>query len=1522
MSTEVFTVCALPHSCGGAPFHVSLFVSPRLTPDRPEEELVGYPLFRQWTDLLTSTDTTIVLSDQDGEIAAEALLGAIEPGLWDVVFPPDTPVRGQPLPDWEKRRWRSFRASTVHDLGKVAQAVSVFADPTTPPLPSAHPLTPLVERFTSRFHIEHNGRSGDPHPYDESLGTESLDRTVESDRSLAVLERIIAGTRDPMERMMLELHRVRRFYERPESQLPYKERPDPGAKSPRPPRPTPDFHERCSLVGDHPALLRKLGLVIDLIATEPDRLRTSDWLSARLAPGPDPGACRPTRTACAALNDELITVPATLDWLLGLLRLGDEERFALLDMDADGTAIKLERFLWTLPRLQKIEANGDPVNAATPAHRSSGFTVTRNGQALDVQDRLARQKEILALAASDDMPLLASEDVARGMRVEVWDDAAGRWFSVHSRLVDVVVAGKTIVDNAAEEGFIQGTTAAETTGVDNSPVHIHEAVFGWEGWSLSAPRPGKRVRHQNGKEVVEDPGASPDPVTPVVITARAAPGTLPRLRYGRYYAFRAWLVDLAGNVRPHDLNPPSVDPAVVGPALAVRLGVGETDPAVSPPAATALRAQTHAVLEARRLSRAVGPAAAAPDPTTFADADMLARLRARRVGRVEGASAPAPARRAVVAEAFASALADPRQPFVADTAAHRAVDLTPVVAGSLPLVEAEAGALDLTAVLATVSKLRPFLRWDPVPSPAMVPLHRYTDGESLRVVVIRSGVTQDPATLAITVTPPAAYAASWDVTLPGNDLGYRATSERHLVPPKVSQFQAELHGRFDAAIGSADPAVQRKLLAVALRESGTLFDLSVVDLGDPTKTIPQPGVTLESPPGPPQATPKTLPLPPGDPPAPGQYVVHNTAELRLPYLPDPLARGVSFAFPDAGNDRLIPFPFGDEGFTADYSGGGAWPEVKPFRLVLANGALSARVDATTITVAAPAGETLRFRLASSLHHPDLDLLGPWRSLPPAVRDDPDVAVAAVDGWLWGLTPYEEVLLVHAVPRPIEAPRPTVLRPSRGLAATDVTLVGAVDLHGPSTDTLSADATWVEPTDDVTLPGPETHDHRAVAFTTPIRPFEDIAVLAGFDTTTTVENFGPVGIHRAVHQFGDTRHRLVDYQFRASTRFREYFRPLALEPSPTVAGDDGRSVVGPVARISVPSSARPAAPLVHSVLPLFRWSDGSEPDQPVAVRRSRRAGVRIYLERPWFSSGEGELLAVLVAPGGKDPEAKPLPPDGSGFPFVSKWGADPVWLGAPVPTRALGLLQLDNLLSEIGIGYDDRSHPGRPVGPVRTLPLASLPLRPDVVAVGYRPQYNADRRLWYVDVAIDPGDIFWPFVRLAVARYQPDSLDDCHLSAPVRCDFVQLTPVRTTSVSRTDDRHVRVVVSGPVGVRSPTFPTATGELGAAVSANRQVVARLQRRDPAIPTDLGWETVAVTPLAVRGRGEGTPDFEVAWVGALASPVVVPLARPGANPGWRVTVEEWELLPGDPVPGATGTVLLPVWERRLVYADEIEL
>ena len=374
-------------------------------------------------------------------------------------------------------------------------------------------------------------------------------------------------------------------------------------------------------------------------------------------------------------------------------------------------------------------------------------------------------------------------------------------------------------------------------------------------------------------------------------------------------------------------------------------------------------------------------------------------------------------------------------------------------------------------------------------------------------------------------------------------------------------------------------------------------------------------------------------------------------------------------------------------------------------------------------------------------------------------------------------------------------------------------------------------------------------------------------------------------------------------------------------------------------LSLPSTVRPDPPAVHSVLPLFRWEETDEPEQPFGRRRVRRPGVRIYLERPWNSSGDGELLAVLLAVAGDDetpyPEVDPANPEAdadSGFPFVSQWGSDPIWSAPGVHRRPVSLAELDDALSYAGL--DDRVDPGRPVSPVVTLPLpledAGLKKAPPTVPVmvaGYRPTYSPERRQWYVDVAFDARATFWPFVRLAVARYQPDSVGGAHLSTPVRLDQVQLAPERTASVARTDDTHARVVVSGLAGHRE----SGARNYAVAVAQHRMLVARLQRYDPAVGGDLAWSSVDTVRLEARGYASRAEDL--VWVGELGAGEVMDVRTPvggvssaGAPEGstWRVRVEEWESFPGDPPPRAEVAEFGddPVWEKRLVYADDVYL
>ena len=177
-------------------------------------------------------------------------------------------------------------------------------------------------------------------------------------------------------------------------------------------------------------------------------------------------------------------------------------------------------------------------------------------------------------------------------------------------------------------------------------------------------------------------------------------------------------------------------------------------------------------------------------------------------------------------------------------------------------------------------------------------------------------------------------------------------------------------------------------------------------------------------------------------------------------------------FPDAGRGHTLKGLFAVEGVRLDYRGD--WPEPHPIRLVLETGVeFHAEVDEAghVATIQVPPGEQLRLRLSTALDRQRLAWLGLWRSLPSALQSLDLLAEAAADGWFWWLTPATEVRLVHAVPKPVEVPRPTVMLPFRTPADTAVALVGAVDVHGPSTERLDLEASWSEWIDDIAKPAP-------------------------------------------------------------------------------------------------------------------------------------------------------------------------------------------------------------------------------------------------------------------------------------------------------------------------------------------------------------------------------------------------------------------------------------------------------------------
>ena len=191
-------------------------------------------------------------------------------------------------------------------------------------------------------------------------------------------------------------------------------------------------------------------------------------------------------------------------------------------------------------------------------------------------------------------------------------------------------------------------------------------------------------------------------------------------------------------------------------------------------------------------------------------------------------------------------------------------------------------------------------------------------------------------------------------------------------------------------------------------------------------------------------------------------------------------------------------------------------------------------------------------------------------------------------------------------------------------------------------------------------------------------------------------------------------------------------------------------------LDILNTARPAAPKVLYVLPTFGWSDKTEGTWSVSARGG--GGLRGHI-----SIGPGSLPARAncsasccgaVCRRSKAPSLRsPSPTYLSAV--VTQWGMDPIWDAPPPPSQAVPLPQHFRNAVEITSGL---TWNGRPASATYRSRWPDMPSG-----------YDADRQLWYCDIELDPGVAYFPFIRLALARYQPKSLPDAHLSRVVLAD---------------------------------------------------------------------------------------------------------------------------------------------------------
>ncbi|MER5796188.1 hypothetical protein [Streptomyces sp. NPDC001980] len=1537
-----WTVLPAGLTADGTQVKVSVFIAPRLLgpappePPDPTKRLTldpHFPDFLRWPEKIalatfdfaagegTVEPSTSTEADEEPDSTpapSTPFVTGLKPQgplpdvhLWQALFGAGTPLDPYTFERHTDQICQTYSTKEVSTFTKDKYAEAAMTSPEAPP-PTRDLVMPPSDGptdggATNGSSIDDGSTDGGS-PSDGSGGAAGPGDVGPRDVPTAVGD-ITADEDPPMPSELQRLHGFHTIAMPPQPPTLAGEEPPP---PPRPAKHDPDFHQMLTWLGDHPTLLRHLGLVLDFRLPADLLPVSSGQLFLKVIPhwkselGEEASHDVSPRTRYVFLPDHRAFAPRAgvpTDGPLspparGLVEL--KGNFTLEPADIDAAAGKMVGPAEGATGLATVRTHGIALvrdermeslrqEFARAAEHDAAFTRVVEQQKAQGATPDPQNPGAVPHTSADQVPApeLFAENLVRGHRLDIWDKTRGQWFSLHEREVEYrKPRGGPLLLTASDEGFFQAhLLRPPPEAMHPDHLYVPEQLVTWDGWSLSAPRPGLVLGTDAGSPDEDRHPNEPVPLDneaqtklPLEITPNVRAGTLPRLRFGNEYRVRMRTVDLAGNGLDKSEADALVDLADNGTdgdgAAAERL---EDRKALLLPDDAGL-------LIFQRFEPVLAPTVVARFRFGEGASDF------RLVIRSSPGSGPPPAvtvHRANV------------QPGMTNDEV-RIVQQALIDQGH-PLPVGPTGFFgDQTrAAYAAEQRAQGFTGRDADGKPGCTTLIALGRKSGFAVVDCGSdGTGTGTGTAAGTGAGMTAeqYAADFNRSSPvtsGAHDPYRGTDERHVVAPKASLRCIEWHGLLDEAIGSTDPNVQDAVYDLAVRESGSLSDPS------------QPDVEV-----------KTIKSPAADPENPANTVLHTGEQVELPYLPDPLSTGAVFLdLPGMPEGQPFPVPWD----------GDVWHRPRSLRLRLAEGTAPPRFDEASrvLTVSLPKGAVATVRVCSRIDF-DEHIMGVagWcrkrqESAPrlaregegegaarraAAARRTDDVLALAAASRHWMFTPWQELTLVHAVQQPLKTPvlslvqpvPPTTLRP---LGATAEHLSGAIALDEASTDRVDLIAEWTEVRDagregrdtrEMTAPvfdlltawaasqtgdpGAEPAILRADVLTFNTEAAEKKAKADAADAVADPDKH-PGPPNPGKHEFGDTKHRAVRYHPMASSKFADYFPAEFAAPGKNVL-----TVAGRPQEHSVPSSARPTAPRLQYCVPTLTLEEVQGPPGVIVHRRHGR-GIRVYLDRPWYSSGDGELLGVVLGepPGGDPTSVRDA--------WVTLMGRDPIHRSAPVvsPTPEMFTNAVQRTLKPL------------PLDP----PSIDLP----VLVVGFAPQFekavpkpgdDPDKAgRWFCDLDLDTGDACLPFVRLALVRYQPESVPGAEISKTVLADLVRTLP----------DRELRVTLGDPltVSVSGPSWDP-TGSL------SPRITATLQRRNRLVDDDdLGWVTLDDTTTqltSVDAESSHTPFY----TGQIPLP-------PGRRGPLRVLVLETEGIRPD-VPISLTT------PGPVIYCDTVEL
>jgi len=1470
---------ALPNGIDSSGLHLSVFLAPQLSADTPVgasfAPLSLFPDFVTWPTTATSTpggpiSFTVTLTDRFYNYIKQATITTSVPSelssvnastAWSLLFDAaTTQVEPFGFQDYSQYAVETFSAQSIADYVSALYGSIGTNSPTDPLFLS-----------TSRETQYQTLTAGDAAGQDVVNALTALgsinDQTFVSN-SVGRFSPHIPTT--PVSDFA-DLHTFHRPWGLPNK-----------TDTVPPTMPTLDFHQGLTALNNYPVLLRLFGLVFDLVVPVPQGL-VQGSINVKVTPTWHSKIPRQTKnvtpwTVATYSTTQFQPRPQGPDYANMMLGLDDTRRFNVTDLDTDLAGDRLINIGEGLKQVQAAQSERSIARyggaalghtaVTVPALRSAGPQVIWDGYAaadgagfsglLTGQASLASQLAKWEANPSDvTLPVVYAEQLIRGHRIDVYtaSESSPTWRSLHGRYGHYSIgpaSGGPVTFTYLDEGILSPATSERAAPgslvVQLRKLQVHESFIRWNGWGLSAQRPGRQLsRFTNDTEInPQNPApalVSGGPNAPQ-LSAYFTPPTpalssdllFPKLRFGYQYQFRARAVDLAGNSVPlsstdastatplftHYRYEPVGPPVLAGTAPFVpgegthflvlldyqtSAPIGTNGRWLFPPRTSVAEAEEHGMLDGFTFGQAPNTSAGpAGDAKTFQylttlDANNLSSMTATpydfsssptMIGTYDDNNQGVPYFTGTPAP-WTNYLPDP-------LSAGPAFDYLPGLRG--PITGQWQGT------------------W-----PAADPILLDLGSGSVTTTEFVSATSTTPATIAVSL-PPAESA----VVRVSSALTADATS-------KLGVWQWFGPG--------GDPSLPD------LATSGQIWLLSPFQ------------------------------------------VLRMVHAVRLPLVKPAFQSPLSSRVPGA-----LTVALDDPEFLVDDKSTGHIDVVATWTDVYDNPS-----DAASDPSASANSSKFRSSITSSGHAfrltvPDPNPTGPEAQPLTIVEPTNPFAIAGTTN----SSHHEQSATHHIGDTKHHLVHYSVVGTSRFAEMFAVTI------------------------DELLTVG------------TPITLSTSLLGLNAASVTATIRGVAlESGVDFAVNETARTFTLLA-----TTNRATGMKEPVEIIYQPTV------TVQGPAAPVHVLSSAPPKAPVISQIVPAWQITEPTGSLSAGKITQSRTGGfLRVYLDRPWFSSGDGEMLGVVTTVTNQNDVT-------SAFPTVDqeKWvtmmGIDPInYNESSVSPWPVIPTNFTNLAAVPPVPYrPPYSHPPQ-------VNLAEDPFT-NYMVWPYAVHYDNASQRWYADVAPRPGlteeEYIAPpgyFIRLALVRFQPystptygsSSVGPLEVSPVVLATFAQPVPDRSVSVlpnsSDKTNKSVLVSVTGPAyhGWRTPQNfggstqiqydenntwapqDPATYGVDMAVAQGKRhtstVVVEVQTQSSVLNKmglsgDLAWETVGAP---VRLPATFSSYVDVTWGATSTSPrlgvVNVPYAVTGTTK-MRLRISEIDYYEGTGAPTTVDTSL----------------